>query len=98
MEEVVLESCHSTWVFEVDRMRFCRVLKGIEVSDRAVSTDWRSYSHLEVDAEGETFTVYLNVERTRMVRSWRHIGDCTQCSGNQTIELSMEELHHAIHA
>ena len=25
----VLESCHSTWIFDTDKMRFRRVLKGL---------------------------------------------------------------------
>ena len=55
MKEMVLESCHSTWVFELYRKRFCRVLKGIEISHRAVSTGWRPYSHLEIVTESEEF-------------------------------------------
>jgi hypothetical protein len=98
MKEMILESCHSTWVFEVYRKRFCRVLKGIEISYRAVSTDWRPYSHLEVDTQSEEFVVYLNEERTHLIRSWRHTGDCAQCGGHKTTELSMEDIHNAIHA
>jgi hypothetical protein len=30
MDTVIVESCHSTWVFDLTRMRFCRILKGIE--------------------------------------------------------------------
>ena len=63
MNELILESCHSTWVFEADRKRFCRVLKGIEVAERAVSTEWRAYSSLEIDLTSEEFTIYLNEER-----------------------------------
>ena len=29
MDVVILESCHSTWVFDLARMRFCRILRGI---------------------------------------------------------------------
>ena len=97
MDELVLESCHSSWVFELDKMRFSRVVKGIEVSHRAVATDWRSYSHLEIDPIGEAFTVYLNAERTRLIRSWRHTEDCTQCGGHKTTELSIEDIRDAIH-
>ncbi len=89
---LVYESCHSTWVFDTDHMRFRRILKGIEVEDRAVVTGWRSYFGLEVDEHSEAFTVLLNPEGTRLLRSWRHTGDCEQCGGHATDEMSLDEI------
>ena len=31
----VLESCHSTWIFDTERMRFRRVLKGLALDSHA---------------------------------------------------------------
>lgn len=98
MQELVLESCHSIWVFELDRMHFSRVVKGIRVLHSPVSTHSRPYSFLEIDPMSAAFTVYLNPDRTRMIRSWRHTGECTQCGGHKTTELSIDDLHDAIRA
>ena len=97
MDAVVLESCHSTWVFDPAGMRFCRILKGIEVAHRTVSTEWRPYWDLEFHPRDETFTVYLNVTRTRLIRSWRHTQHCLQCGGHETSELSLDDIRDAVH-
>ncbi len=97
VDAVILESCHSTWVFDSTRMQFCRILKGIEVAHRSVSTDWRPYWDLEINPHEETFTVYLNVARTRLIQSWRHTHDCVQCGLHETTELSLEDIRHAVH-
>ena len=88
----VLESCHSTWIFDTDRMRFRRVLKGLTLDAHAATTAWRAYFGLEIDPISESFVVLLNPEGTRLLRSWRHVEHCPQCGGNQTAELSLDEL------
>jgi len=97
MDVIIVESCHSTWIFDPDRMRFCRILKGIEVAYGSVSTDWRPYWKLEVDPDAETFCVYLNGSRSRLIKTWRHTPDCAQCGVHETTELSLEDIHTAVH-
>jgi hypothetical protein len=92
MAPLVFESCHSTWVFDSERMRFRRILRGIEVHDHVVVTEWRPYFGLETTEDSEAFTVLLNREGTRLIRSWRHTGDCRQCGGHATSEVSLEEI------
>jgi hypothetical protein len=92
----VFESCNSTWVFDQEHMRFRRILKGIEVDDRSIRTEWRPYYGLEAADDSEAFTVLLNPEGTRMIRSWRHTGACTQCGGHGTAELSLEAIEAAL--
>jgi hypothetical protein len=94
--ETILESCHSTWIFEPDRQRFRRILKDIEVGHHAVSTEWRPYSHLEVDPEGESFTVFLTEDRSRLIRSWRHTHECSQCGGHVTTEMSLQDIRNSV--
>jgi hypothetical protein len=94
---VVLESCHSTWIFDPRQLQFCRILKGIEVDLRPVVTEWRPYWQLHLDPQGEGFTVYLNAARTRLLRSWRHTRNCDQCGGSGTAELSLEDIHLTLH-
>jgi hypothetical protein len=92
----VFESCNSTWVFDAEHMRFRRILKGIEVDSRAVLTEWRPYFGVEAAEDSEAFTVLLNPEGTRMIRSWRHTGDCAQCGGHLTAELSLDDIEAAL--
>jgi len=96
MNLVILESCHSTWIFDSHQMRFCRILKGIELRHGRISTEWRTYSDLEIDSHSQSFTVYLNEARTRLIRSSRLSLDCLKCEGNPTIELSLEDIKRAV--
>jgi hypothetical protein len=95
---LVLESCHSTWIFDPTRLRFRRILKGVQVGRRPVATQWRPYWQVLLDPEGEGFTVFLNESRTRVIRSWRHAGDCAACGrSDDTAELSLENIRLTLH-
>jgi len=96
MNLIILESCHSTWIFDSRKLRFCRILKGFEVGDRRVSTEWRPYWDLQINPHQESFTVYLNESRSRLIRSSLHKDGCVSCGGNHTIELSLEDIHRAV--
>ncbi len=96
MAPTVFESCNSTWLFDQEHMRFRRILKGIEVDSRAIFTGWRPYYGLEAADGSEAFTVLLNPEGTRLIRSWRHTGECAQCGGHVTAELSVEDIDAAL--
>jgi hypothetical protein len=87
-----LESCHSTWVFEPDRMRFRRILRGGDAGQRAVATEWRTYYGLELKEDSEGFTVALNPAGTQLVRSWRHTHDCLQCGSHVTGQMSVAAI------
>ena len=95
MNPIVFESCHSTWLFEPERMRFRRILKGLESGSGEVTTEWRPYFGLEVDQQGEYFVVLLNPDGSRLLRSWRHTSDCTECGSHMTGEHSLENLRSA---
>jgi hypothetical protein len=89
---VLIESCHSTWIFDIACRRFRRVLKGIEIQDHLVMTEWRSYEVLELDPRSDAFVVVLNPQKNRMLRSWRHTGGvCAQC-GEDSREWSPEDI------
>ncbi len=89
---LVLDSCHSTWLFDVPEHRFRRVLKGLDVDPALAATDWRPYERLELSEGSEAFVVVLNASGTRRIRSWRHVDGCEQCEGERTVELSLEDL------
>ncbi len=92
--ELTIESCHSTWIFDESKMRFRRVLKGIDLDPRLASTGWRPYWGLEIDPLSDSFVVHLDPSGTRLLRSWRHIDNqtCPECGEEATTELSIEEL------
>jgi hypothetical protein len=92
MEPVIIESCHSTWVVDLDRSRFRRILKGVERGGAMARTEWRPCYGLEIDPSSESFVVLLNEDGTRLLRSWRHVEHCVQCGGEATSELSIDEL------
>ena len=98
MRTTTLESCHSIWVFDEEQMRFRRVLKGIEVSDQPVTTGWRPFHQLLLDQDSEAFTVVLNAEGSRMIRSWRHTGNCVQCTAQHTSQVSLADISRAVSA
>ncbi len=95
MEPLIVESCHSTWIFDTENSRFRRVLKGISSVSGEASTAWRPCYGVEIDPMSESFVVLLNPEGTRLLRSWRHLDHCAQCGGEATSELTIDELRAA---
>ena len=96
MHIITLESCHSTWIFDPRQLRFCRILRCITVGQRRISTEWRAYRELEIDPRGRSFTVFLDEDRTRLVRASIHTQACVTCSASPTTELSLEDVHRAV--
>ena len=74
----------------------CRILSGIAVGQRRISTEWRPYWELEIDPHGKSFTIVLNESRSRLIRSSIHTKDCVQCGGSHTTELSLEDIGRAV--
>lgn len=90
---IVLDSCNSVWLFQPDRMRFRRALKGL--GGPYVSTGWRPYFGLRLDDEDDGFVVLLNPQGTRLLRSWRHRpgqDHCESCAEDRTQELSLDAI------
>lgn len=96
MNLIVLESCHSTWIFDSRQLRFCRILRGIQVRHRRISTEWRTYWDLEIDPDAPSFTVYLNEAKTRFIRSSGLSQDGVERGGYKTAELSLEDIDRAV--
>ena len=66
-----IESTHSIWLFDVERMRFRRLPKDANPDAPALESDWQPYFAFDIDDASGAFTVALNEERTRLLRSWR---------------------------
>jgi len=95
---LVVDSCHSTWLFDAPARRFRRILKGLDVDPALAATDWRPYERLELSEDSDAFIVVLNEAGTRRIRSWRHVHGCEQCEGERTSELSVEDILRLAHA
>lgn len=89
---LVIESCHSTWIFDEENRRFRRLLKGPRI-DREISTDWRSYDRLVLDRLSDAFLVFLDAAGSRVIRSHRHLGKCGHCEGKPIPATLLESLH-----
>jgi hypothetical protein len=96
VDRFVVESCHSTWVFDPEHRRFRRILKGGEADQHAVTTEWRPYYGVEFKEDSEAFVVLLNPGATRLIQSWRHTQDCRQCGSHVTSQISVDEIHAVI--
>ncbi len=96
MEEIVIESCHSTWIIDREHSRFRRVVKSAHRTSTPAATEWQPCYGVEIDPLSESFVVLLNPEGTRLLRSWRHVEHCTQCGGEATSELSLHDLRSAV--
>jgi hypothetical protein len=84
-------------LFDMPAKRFRRILKGLDIDPAVAATDWRSYDRLELSDGSDAFVVLLNPAGTRRIRSWRHVDGCEQCEGEQTVELSLEEIRRLSH-
>lgn len=91
-ETVVIESCHTTWVFEPARQRFRRVPRGSVMEAPVPETDWTEYFGLEIDPDSDAFVVSLNEAGTRLLRSYQHHDPCPQCGVQATGEVSLEAV------
>ena len=91
----VLESCHSTWVFDVDRGQFRRVPRGVDITMPS-EQEWHPYYRLDIDDSTGAFAIALNPESTRMLRSWIHEEPCLHClAGDVTGEFLLAPMDQA---
>ena len=47
-----IESTHSTWLFDSERMRYCRLPKGVDTSSLPLEREWQPYFGIELDVIG----------------------------------------------
>jgi hypothetical protein len=66
-----IETANSIWVFETERHRFWRVPRGLDVNSPSTARAWQPYFKLEIDAQTGAFSVWLDAEGTRLLRSYR---------------------------
>ncbi|MCU1495837.1 MAG: hypothetical protein JWO62_3601 [Acidimicrobiaceae bacterium] len=92
---LLLDSCHSTWMFDGARHRFRRLVK--LAGGASVSTMWRGYDRLVLEPDSEAFSVVLDEAAGRLLQSWRHIEDrCRRCGAIGDTGVSSVDLAHAL--
>jgi hypothetical protein len=85
-----IESTHSTWLFDSERMRFCRLPRGADPSSLPREKEWQAYFGLEIDTSG-AFTVALNADHTRLLRAWQEEPESTaEAAATKELELQPE--------
>jgi hypothetical protein len=89
-----IDTSHSVWLFDTDRMRFRRAPKGTDLDAPSIDRDWETYFGLEIDEESGAFTVVLNEDGTRLLRSWREASPEPRTPPDATTELSVEVLRN----
>ena len=90
--QLIIESCNSTWLFDHDKSRFRRVPRGTPLDLPAPDAEWQRFYRLEVDPDTDAFLVHLNESGSRLLRSFRHRPPCQQCEPHGTVELSLEAI------
>jgi hypothetical protein len=87
-----IDSAHSIWLFDTDRMRFRRLPKEADPDAPSLEADWQVYFALVEDDKTGAFTVALNEDRTRLLRSFR---EPSAPATEQTVELTLQPVDDA---
>lgn len=96
---VYFESCNTSWCFDRQRLRFRRIPR--RSSRQATNADftvaaWEDYFALDLDDASGAFTVVLNEEESKLLRSWKHSENCSHCgdgASSHTEEISFSQLN-----
>ncbi len=98
-ELLSFESCHTSWCFDIVRLKFKRIPR--PQSHHTSATDfaaaqWEDYFDLILSSDSDEFTVVLNSSESKLLRSWRHSDNCVHCFGGatayETEEISLGQL------
>ena len=76
---ITLPTSNCWWIFDESRMVYRRIPRDMDPSAFVLVDDWETYSDLEIDADNSSFTLFLNSEKTRMMKGYidseEHEGD-----------------------
>jgi hypothetical protein len=71
-----IDSTHSSWWFDTEELRFCRLPRGVAPAQPPLEREWQPYYALDLSDDG-AFTVSLNEDHTRLLRAWREEAEST---------------------
>lgn len=91
-KSIELVSCHSDWVFDLERKKFLRLPRGGAKKERLHfgENTWADFDELSIDADTGEFVVYLNAAKSHMLRSFQHGEPCERCSEQSLSEPTRE--------
>ena len=75
-----IDSCHSIWLFDTERMRFRRRPERDQLDSRRWRATGSRTTAWRFRPETGAFAVALNECRTRLLRSWRHTDPASTAS------------------
>lgn len=67
---ITLPTSNSWWIFDDAHLRYRRIPREMNPEAFVLDGDWTPYSDLEIDADRSAFTVFLNEEKTRIMRGY----------------------------
>lgn len=70
IDVVTLPTSNSWWIFDDELKRYRRIPRDMNPQSIVLDTDWAAYHELEIDPEGKAFTVFLNEDKTNIMRGY----------------------------
>jgi len=67
---ITLPTSNSWWIFDDQHLRYRRIPRDMNPDAFVLDADWENYADLEIDADHSAFTVFLNEEKTRIMRGY----------------------------
>ncbi len=67
---IILPTSNSWWIFDEPNSRFRRIPKDLDPEEIVPNGDWKNYFELEIDADSGGFVVFLNSEKTQIMRGY----------------------------
>jgi hypothetical protein len=67
---VTLPTSNSWWIFDDAHSRYRRIPRDMNPEAIVLDGDWEPYSELEIDPDESAFTVFLNEDKTRIMRGY----------------------------
>lgn len=65
-----IPTSNSWWVFDDTHLRYRRIPRDMNPNAFVLDGDWEPYTDLEIDADNSAFTLFLNEEKTRIMRGY----------------------------
>ncbi|HMS24128.1 MAG TPA: hypothetical protein PKB15_00320 [Acidimicrobiia bacterium] len=69
---------NSWWIFDDTHLRFRKIPRDMNPDAFVLDGDWQKYADLEIDADNSAFTVFLDEEKTRLLRGYIESADSEQ--------------------
>lgn len=72
---IKIPTSNSWWIFDENHSRYRRIPRDMNPDAFVLDGDWQHYADLDIDTENSAFTVFLNDEKTRIMRGFIEVLD-----------------------